>query len=68
MLLINYINALFYQYHDELNILLLCGNMNARIGYVNDVNKDFNVVRIASRLTCDNITNGHGKQFIDFFI
>ena len=62
----NYINALFYQYQDESDILLLCGDINARIGNVNDVKEDFNVFTIASRLTCDNITNGHGKRFLDF--
>ena len=60
----NYIHALFYQYQDESDILLLCGYINARIG---NVNEDFNVFKIASRLTCDNITNGPGKQFLDFF-
>ena len=64
----NYINALFYQYQDESDILLLCGDINARIGNVNDAKEDFNVFKIASRLTCDNITNGHGKRFLDFFI
>ena len=64
----NYINALFYQHQDESDILLLCGDINARIGNVNDVKEDFNVFRISSRLTCDNIKNGHGKQFLDFFL
>ena len=35
--LFNYINALFYQYQDESDMLLLCGGINARIGHVNDV-------------------------------
>ena len=29
--------SLFYQYQDESDILLLCGDINARIGNVNDV-------------------------------
>ena len=33
---------------------------------VNDVIEDFNVFRIASRFTCDNITNGHGHFFLIF--
>ena len=59
--LFNYINALFDQYQDESDILLLRVNINARMGNANDV-KDFNVFRFASRLTCDNLTNGHGTN------
>ena len=60
------INVLFYQYQDKSDILLLCGDINVRISNVNEVKEYFNVFRIASRLTCDNITNGHGKQSLSF--
>ena len=64
----NYINALFYQYLDEWDIVLLCGDIIARIGNVNDVKEDFNVLRIASRLTCDNITNKWSRKTISWFL
>ena len=54
---------LFDKYQDELGILLLCGDIHARMDIANDVKENFNVFRIASWLTCDNITNGPGKQF-----
>ena len=60
-MLFNYINCLFDQYHDQPDIVWVCGDMNVRIGNVNDIKEDFNVFRMASRLTCDNITNDHGK-------
>ena len=63
--LFNYINALFDQYQDDSDIVLLRRDIDARIGNTNYVKEDFNVFRIASRLTCDNITNGHGKRFLD---
>ena len=70
----NYINALFYQYQDESDILLLCGDINARIGNVNDVKEDFNVFRIASRLICDSESNNftststRGKAVVDYMV
>ena len=60
------INALFYQYQDESDILLLCGDINAGIGNVNDVKEDFNVFRITSRLTCDNIQMVTENNFLIF--
>lgn len=62
----NYINTLFFEYKDESDILMLCGDMNARIGDMNDIKDDCNVFDIKTRLTCENITNRHGNCLLDF--
>ena len=61
----NYISMLICQYIEDVDLLLVCGDISARVADTQGIKDNTNLYTIANRLTCDDVINGHGTTFLD---
>ena len=61
----NYIGSLLLQY-DDCDLLLICGDLNARISNIDDIERNLDAIDLQKRLSCDTVLNSHGKVFLHF--
>ena len=60
----NYITGICYSKLSEYDRILLCGDVNARIGKLSDTCSDIDI-ELPNRMVLDEKVNNHGKGFIE---
>ncbi len=61
----NHLEQLCYSYSNEYDLMFFCGDVNGRVGKLDDYVPDVDI-ELPKRVVIDEIENNHGKAFINF--